>query len=150
MRSPRRKTPTRSTPGAVPLATAVLLAAAFAGLAWAPPLQGQEPQPQPQETIEVDEPELVAFTRAHLEVVEIQEALEAQMQQAETAEEAQAFQELANQAMIQAIETEDLTRDRFVEIASAINTDPELRQRFQAVQERLLQEREEAEPPSGG
>lgn len=108
-------------------------------------LQAQQ-QPGQQQDIEVDEQELQTFTEAHIEIEELRSEMQARMQDAEGREEAQQIQQQTNQQMIAIIEEEDLTAERYSQIASAINQDAELRERFQQLKDRLLEEEEDDAP----
>lgn len=98
-------------------------------------------QQQPgQQQIEVDDQELSSFTEAHIQIEELRSEMQARMEDAEGRQEAQQIQQQTNQQMVQIIEEEDMDAERYSQIASAINGDAELRQRFQQLKERLLEE----------
>lgn len=99
------------------------------------PVTAQEIQPeqQAQPATEVSDNELEAFARAHVKVLEIQNQMNADVQGAQSAEEAQAIQQQAGEKMVTAIESHDLSPDRFTQIVDAINADPQVGERFNEV-----------------
>jgi hypothetical protein len=84
-----------------------------------------------------DQEELVQFTEAFLEVMEIRQELEVEVAQAETPEEANALQQRANDEMVATLEEHGLTTERYSEIVTLINQDESVRNEF----EQLLEER---------
>lgn len=105
--------------------------------------QQQQPpgqQPGQQMQIEVEEDELRAFTEAQVELEGLREEYQGKLQDAGGQEEAQQLEQEANEEMMQAVEDEGLDVERYSQIARAIETDPELRQRFMELREELLAE----------
>lgn len=115
-------------------AVSTLIALACAVL-FVAPVTAQEIQPEQQAepTTDVSDGELESFAHAHLQVLEIQNQMNADVQGAENAQEAQAIQQQAGERMVAAIESQDLTPDRFTQIVEAINSDPQVGQRFNEV-----------------
>lgn len=105
--------------------------------------QQQQQQPQAQEQIEVSDDELETFAEAHLEVQEVRAELQATLQQSENAEEAQSAQQEANAEMVEIIQEHDMTTERFSQIVSGINADPELQERFDEVVEELTEDEDD-------
>jgi len=81
-------------------------------------------QQQQQQTF--PEQNLRAYARAAIEVSELQQQFRGQLQQAQGAEEQQAIQEEANAAMIAAIEGEGLSLEQYNQIATAMQSNPDL------------------------
>lgn len=124
-------------------AAATVLAGAFLVLAQPASAQQGQQSPPPTQEIEVPDGELETFAEAHLEVQEIREEMDREIQNAEDTESAQAVQQEANREMATLIEDEhEMEVERYTQIAQAINQDPELQQRFQAVVDELTEDEE--------
>ncbi len=89
-----------------------------------------------------DREELVEFTKAYLEVMEVREEMEERMMRAATQEEAQEIQMEANHMMVAVIEDYDFTPQRYTEITNILNADEELREEFEEIYIELLEERD--------
>ena len=92
--------------------------------------EAQAQQPTQQQQIEVDEATLETFVKAYIEVREIGQELEPKIQNASSNEEAQQLQQQARERMQAAVQEQDMTVQRYTRIATALNADAELRQRF--------------------
>lgn len=137
-----RTMPSPDTEPTFSRATLTAVSAAFLVAIASGGLQAQQ-QPAPQD-IEVDDQELRTFTETHIEIEEVRAEIQAKMQEAEGRQEAQQIQQQANQQMMQIIEAEDdITVERYSQIASAVNGNAELRERFQQLKDRLLEDEEE-------
>lgn len=133
----------RTWTASVPFAAAAVLAGAL--LVFAQPASAQQGQqsPPPTQEIEVPDGELETFAEAHLEVQEMREQMDREIQNAEDAEAAQAVQQEFNREMATLIQDEyEMEVERYTQIAQAINQDPELQQRFQAVVDELTEDEE--------
>jgi len=93
-------------------------------------------QPDPTD-VEVSGAELERFANAYVAVLEIGEAMEAELASVQSQEEAQAIQEEARREMVEALEARGLTVARYQVIARLVNTDPELQAEFLALLEEL-------------
>lgn len=89
-----------------------------------------------------DREELVEFTKAYLEVMEVREDMEAKMMRAATQEEAQKIQMEANQMMVAIIDDHEFTPQRYTEITNILNADEELREKFEEIYNELLEDRD--------
>lgn len=111
------------------------------GLVLAPDAAAQQQRPeQPQQQIEVSDDELESFAKAYLAIQEVRQRVETQMQEAESPQEAQQLQQQGNAEMVQIVEDHDLEVQRYSQIGTALNQDPELSQRFRAIMEELREE----------
>lgn len=102
------------------------------------PAAGQ--QPGQQADIEVSEEEMETFVEVQMELADVREEVQSEMQAAEGQEEAQALADEANEEMAGLIEDAGMDVERYDQVASAIQADPELQQRFLEVRDRLTQE----------
>lgn len=82
------------------------------------------------------EQEIESFAVAVIEIEQINQVVQQEMQAADTPEEQQQVQEQATAQMIEAIEAEGMTVDDYNEIATAVQTDPELAGQ---IEERILE-----------
>lgn len=107
-----------------------------------PGMEQQEPGPQQQQPgmaePEPDQPtfsedQIDNFVDAYLEIVEIQEAYTAQIEDSESADAARELQEEANDEMVSAIENNGLSVPEYSEIANAMDMDPQLRDRVSSL-----------------
>lgn len=80
---------------------------------------------------DVSEDDVEAFSRAYLEVMNIQRAYGSRLESAGSQDEVQALQVEAKNEMEQAIEGQGMTMAEFEELGQALNTDDELRQRVE-------------------
>lgn len=134
---------TNGTSAAYAVAVAVFTGALFILAQPAAAQQGQQGGP-PAQDIEVSDGELKTFAEAHLDVQEVRQEMDQAIQSAEDREAAQAIQQQANQEMAAVIEDEyEMEVDRYTQIAQAINRNPELQQKFQAIVDELTEEDEE-------
>jgi hypothetical protein len=102
------------------------------------PATGQ--QPGQQTDIEVSEEEMETFVEVQMQLADVREEVQGEMQAAEGQEEAQALADEANEEMAGLIEDAGMDIERYDQVASAIQADPELQQRFLEVRNRLTQE----------
>lgn len=112
-----------------PTPTLIALALfAVAGLFAAPAAHAQQPQQpqQPAQQIEIDDATMKSFARAYLEVRAISRELEPQIQAAESSDEAMQIQQQASQRMQAAVQEQELTVERYSQIAAALNADAEI------------------------
>ncbi|MFW6193311.1 MAG: DUF4168 domain-containing protein [Gemmatimonadota bacterium] len=124
-----------------PTATAVLLA--FAALACgdgeSPDQQGSQDQQQPpaaqqqqqqEEEIDVSDEELEAFAEATDQLQDVAEDARSDMQGAEGQDEAEQVREDFQKQQAKIVEDAGLDTARYTEIRNAIETNPDLRNRF--------------------
>ncbi|WBQ08985.1 DUF4168 domain-containing protein [Hyphomonadaceae bacterium ML37] len=119
---------------ALALGAAYAAPAALAQQAPPPPQQGMPAQQQPQIEPVTDE-EIWNFVRAVDQVSGIVEELRPQLEAANGQEEAQLIQQDAQAQMIEAVEDEGLTPERYNEINMAAQSDPELGERISEIAE---------------
>jgi hypothetical protein len=103
----------------------------------AAPHAGAQEMPDPP-----DREELVEFTKAYLEVMEVREEMEERMMGAATQEEAQQIQMEANQKMVAVIEEHEFTPQRYTEITNILNADEELREEFEQIYRELIEDKD--------
>jgi hypothetical protein len=101
------------------------------------PHAGAQEMPDPP-----DREELVEFTKAYLEVMEVREEMEERMMGAATQEEAQQIQMEANQKMVAVIEEKEFTPQRYTEITNILNADEELREEFEQIYLELIEDKD--------
>ena len=89
-------------------------------------LDQEMPDPPSQE-------ELVTFTEAYIEVIQVQDDLNQRISAAESQEAANALQEEANQEVMTILDEHDLEPDRYREITVVLNADAELRAEFEEI-----------------
>lgn len=97
------------------------------------PPSGQQQAPQ----IEVEEDELRAFTEAQVEIEGLRGEYQTRLQEAEGQEEARQIEQEANEEMVGVVEDQGLDVQRYTQIARAIDSDPDLRQRFMELRQEL-------------
>jgi|GEM_PF-1930277 len=98
--------------------------------------QGQQGATQQQ--IEVKDAELDKVAAAYVEVAQIQKEFQESLQTAPDPDERQTLQENANKKMIQAVEGEGISVDRYSRIIAAVHSDDNLRQKFTEKIQELL------------
>lgn len=117
------------------------IAMGFASFAIAAPMamaQAQDPaagqqygQPEQQAAAPVSDADLEKFVSAESKVNEIRDDFSQRLGQVDNQEEAQSLQLEAQEKMVEAVQDEGLDVGRYNEIATRIQTDPELQQRAQ-------------------
>ena len=116
-------------------------------------VQAQDVQPQPdaqqQPPSPPDHEELVRFTEAMLDVTEVQEELQQTLAGIENPEEASQVQQQANLEMEEILDEHDLTAQRYSEVVTVLDMDPELNAEFQQILDEILEERGEELGPMG-
>jgi hypothetical protein len=112
----------------------MIMAAIVCALVWAVPASAQQHQQgqqgTPQQQIEVKDGELEKVAAAYVEVAQIQKEFQKSLQKAPDPDQRQALQQDANQEMIQAVEGEGVSVDRYSRIITSVNSDENLRQKF--------------------
>ena len=94
------------------------------------PSQGQQ-----QQQINVTDEQLKQFVEAQAAVGELQSKFQSQAQAVETQEERQMLQREANEQMVQAIQQTDLSVEEYNQIASLVQADPQIQQRYMELTE---------------
>lgn len=94
--------------------------------------------PAPGEIPEVSEAEIEAFVDAYVALNEVREEYNRQLTEAEDQDTARELQLEANEAMVDAIEETGMSPEEYQQVATAVNADPEVRDRVS----QLLDERE--------
>jgi hypothetical protein len=127
----------KTTASALALALGGAYAAPAAMAQQQPPPQQQQGMPaQQQPQIEpVSDEEIWNFVRAVDDVSEIVEDMRPQLEAANGQEEAQMIQQAAQAQMIEAVESHELTPQRYNEINMAAQADPELGERISQIAE---------------
>ncbi|SRR5690625_579532 len=87
-----------------------------------------------QQQVEVTDDQLQTYAEAEQKVQEIRDDFQQKMPNAESPEEAQTLQQEAQQEMVSAVEDAGLTVEEYNQIASLMQTNPELRQRMESLQ----------------
>lgn len=105
---------------------------AFAGATQA---EAQQPEMPPQEQVEVTDELLERFVDVYPDMFEINQAAEQELATAESPEEAQAIQARAQDEMIATLEDGDITVPEYEAVVQALNTDEELRAKFEEMME---------------
>lgn len=112
------------------------VALAAAALFLGTPFDGAAQQaPAAQET--PDREELVTFTEAFVEIAEVREEIVPQIGQAESQEDAAALQAEANEKMLEVLEENEMSPERYNAITQQLNADEELRNEFEAILEEI-------------
>ena len=113
---------------------AFLLAGGIANAQVEPPAAPPEPQQQPAtpappagEQATVSDSDLQTFAEIYVEVEEARDELTLEMNEAGSQEEAQEIQARLQEQMMAAISNHGWSVEKYNEIATAINNDPELR-----------------------
>ena len=127
----------KTTASALALALGAAYAAPAAMAQQQPPPQQQQGMPaQQQPEIEpVSDEEIWQFVRAVDDVSEIVEDMRPQLEAANGQEEAQMIQQAAQAQMLEAVENQGLTAQRYNEINMAAQADPELGVRISEIAE---------------
>jgi hypothetical protein len=87
-----------------------------------------------------DTDELTTFTEAFVEISVVREEVTPQILQADSQDEAAAIQQEANARMMEILGEHELDADRYNEITQLINSDEELRVRFEATYAELTED----------
>lgn len=82
---------------------------------------------------EISEEDLQKFAQADSAVGEIRDDFSQRLSQAENQEEAQSLQMEAQEKMVEAVQSEGLEIPKYNEIATRMQSDPELQQRIQSM-----------------
>ncbi|QJD58799.1 DUF4168 domain-containing protein [Pseudomonas sp. gcc21] len=82
---------------------------------------------------EISEEDLQKFSKADSAVGEIRDDFSQRLSQAENQEEAQSLQMEAQEKMVEAVQSEGLEIPKYNEIATRMQSDPELQQRVQSM-----------------
>ncbi len=97
--------------------------------------QGAQSAPPPQaEQIEVTDSKLALYVQAATKITEIRDQFQQKMAAADSPEQAQSLQEEASTEMIGAVESFGMTVEEYNQIAYALQSDPELRERLEKLQ----------------
>lgn len=123
----------KTTASALALALGAAYAAPAAMAQQQPPQQGM--QQQAPEISPVSDEEIWNFVRAVDDVSDIVQEVRPQLEAASDQEEAQLIQQAAQAQMLQAVEDQGLTPERYNEINMAAQSDPELGERISAIAE---------------
>ena len=84
-----------------------------------------------------------------LDVTEVQEELQQTLAGIENPEEASQVQQQANLEMEEILDEYDLTAQRYSEVVTVLDMDPELNAEFQQILDEILEERGEELGPMG-
>lgn len=122
-----------------PFCVAGLLVAPLTIAEYAPPPQQQQQQHQaapPQQTQQVDisDSQLETYVQASSKVDEVRNEYQQKMSNAESAEQAQELQQEALQQMASVVESAGLSVDEYNLIANQLQTNTDLRQRYESLQ----------------
>lgn len=90
----------------------------------------QDSYPQGQQPMNITDAQLQEFAEAQATVGQIQSKFQAQAQAVETQEEMQMIQQQASEQLAQAIQRTDLSVQEYNQIANAVQTDPQLREKY--------------------
>ncbi len=123
----------KTTASALALALGAAYATPAAMAQQQPPQQGM--QQQAPEISPVSDEEIWNFVRAVDDVSDIVQEVRPQLEAASDQEEAQLIQQAAQAQMLQAVEDQGLTPERYNEINMAAQSDPELGERISAIAE---------------
>lgn len=94
---------------------------------------GQHGAPAAQQQMDVSNDQLQTYAEAEQKVQEIRDDFQQQMPNAESPEEAQTLQQEAQQEMVSAVEDAGLTVEEYNQIASQMQSNPELRERMESL-----------------
>lgn len=100
----------------------------------APAVLAQDTPPPQTEQIEVTDSKLALYVQAATKITEIRDQFQQKMAAAESPEQAQSLQEEASTEMIGAVESFGMTVEEYNQIAYALQSDPELRERLEKLQ----------------
>lgn len=114
------------------------LASVLLAFAVALPASAQQPAPPVPPP---DEAEITKFTEAHLDIEEISKDVEAKVAAAQTEEEKTQIREEGEQRAAAALEARQIEKVRYQQIAALVESDAELRARFEALREKILEAR---------
>lgn len=147
---------TRLTPSIRPFAGACALAAAIALTAVATPARAQSsqnaPPPQQQQqaqaqsqnqsqglltSSQVDDQTLEHFTRAYLQIMQIQQKMKSDLASEQDQAKAQQIKQNANQQEMKVLQDHQLTVPKFNQILKSIPKDQQLGKRFVAMQSKV-------------
>jgi hypothetical protein len=117
------------------------LASVVLTLAVAMPLSAQQPTAPPPPPRAPDEVELRAFTEAYIDIQAIATELEAKVAAAPSEEEATKLKAEAEAKITAVLEQREVTKERYQEIGTLLEANAELRAQFEALQEKVVQER---------
>jgi hypothetical protein len=127
----------------IPARAGATFAAALLSLAVALPASAQQPAPPPAEA--PDEVELTTFTETYLDIQQITTELEAKIAAAQTEEEKAQLAQAAEEQSAAVLVERKIEKERYKAIAELLNADPELRAQFEAVRDKILEERKKGE-----
>lgn len=113
--------------GALPLANAQYDSAQGGSAA-----QGNPPS---QQSAQVSDSDLALFQKASGKIAEIRQDYQKEQSQAKDAKEAQSLQAKASQSMVEAVQSFGLTVEQFNQIAAAVQSDPNIRERLDEMQD---------------
>ena len=116
------------------IAAALGMAAALAAAPALAQQEGYERSPQQQQQqgqpAEVSEAKLDKFVDALAEIRTIQQEVSVELEAASDTQEAQELQQQAQQKMIEAVQEAGLSVEEYNQIASLMNSDPEIQERI--------------------
>lgn len=97
--------------------------------------QGYQAPPQAEQQMpEVSDAQLQLYVQAASEITEIRQSFQEKMSSADSAEQAQSLQQEASEAMVGAVESVGLSVEEYNQIAYALQSDADLRERVEALQ----------------
>ncbi|QIB65683.1 DUF4168 domain-containing protein [Kineobactrum salinum] len=100
----------------------------------APAVLAQDAPPPQTEQIEVTDSKLALYVQAATKITELRDQFQQKMAEADSPEQAQSLQEEASTEMIGAVESFGMTVEEYNQIAYALQSDPELRERLEKLQ----------------
>lgn len=126
---------------------------AFTALLVAAPLQAQsqgqgQSGASAQETPQIAEQELRSYARAYLQIADVRAQLQQKVTQASGEEEKSAVRQEANQQMATILREEGISVQRYREITSVLNADPQQRQAFSSMVQEMRAQDDDG--PGGG
>jgi hypothetical protein len=125
-----------------PTRAGATLAAALLAFAVAVPASAQQPAPPAEPA--PDEAELTTFTEAFLDIEEISTDVETKVAAAQTDDEKTKIREEAEAKAASVLETREIARERYEQITALLEANPELRAQFEALRDKLREERKKA------
>lgn len=95
-----------------------------------PPPQQQAPQmpQQQQQTVDVSDAELKKFAKIYVDVQKTRDELSSELSGTESQEQAQEIQARMRNAIVQTIEDHDWSIEQYNRVATAISSDPDMRE----------------------
>lgn len=97
-----------------------------------PPPQQQEQAPQmpqqQQQTVDVSDADLQKFAEIYVDVQKTRDELSGELSGTESQEQAQEIQARMRNAIVQTIEDHDWSLDQYNQVATAISSDPDMRE----------------------